>query len=53
MWEYELEKQNLLMAIKLGVIDWFQFFEGWRKLTCTPEAEASSRRDKQTQSAAS
>lgn len=32
MWEYELEKQNLLMALKLGMINWFQFFEGLRKL---------------------
>ncbi len=26
----ETEIQNLITALKLGVIDWFQFFELWR-----------------------
>lgn len=25
-------EQNLVQAIRLGLIDWFQFFEEWKKL---------------------
>ncbi len=26
------EERNLVMALKLGLIDWFKFFELWRAL---------------------
>lgn len=28
----EIQKKNLLMAVSLKQIDWFQFLEEWRKL---------------------
>jgi len=28
----ELEKRNAIIALKLGLIDWFQYFEIMRKL---------------------
>lgn len=27
----EIERKNLVSALKLGLIDWFQFFELWRR----------------------
>lgn len=27
-----LRERNLVMALRLGVINWFQFFEHWRSL---------------------
>jgi len=32
MSELELKQRNLVYALKQGTIDWFQFFEEWRKL---------------------
>lgn len=29
-----LSEQNLIKALNLGLITWFQFFEEWRKLKC-------------------
>jgi len=28
----ETKERNLVMALKLGVITWFEFFEAWRAL---------------------
>ena len=28
-----LEQRNLIEALRQGLIDWFQFFEMWRKTT--------------------
>lgn len=28
----ELHQRNLIMALEIGLIDWFQFFEHWRAL---------------------
>ena len=30
--ERHLKEKNLVTALQLGLIDWFQFFEMWRKL---------------------
>jgi len=28
----EITKRNLILALKYGVIDWFQYLDAWRKL---------------------
>lgn len=28
----DIRKENLAHALRLGLIDWYQFFEEWRKL---------------------
>lgn len=28
----ELREANLILSLKHGLIDWFEFFEAWRKL---------------------
>lgn len=30
--EQRLKEQNLIAALKLGMIDWFVFFDVWKKL---------------------
>lgn len=27
----EFQKRNIIMALRLGIINWFQFFELWRE----------------------
>ena len=32
----EIAERNLIAALELGVIDWFQYFERWRELDAKP-----------------
>jgi len=44
--EIEMQKENLLMAVQLGVITWPQFFERWNNLPeeCPMTASALRRK---------
>lgn len=32
MGDLSIDQANLVMALKLGFIDWFEYLERWRKL---------------------
>jgi hypothetical protein len=31
MTDRELKQKNLIRALKLGLVDWFKFFEEWKR----------------------